>query len=111
MPGDIVFRISVAPHDRFHRDGNDLHHTMDITLKQALLGFSQKIRQLDGRLIEVKQSGVTQPDQVITIANEGMPHHGFPSQKGNMHVKVRVTFPSRLSDSQKSSIKQVFEGK
>ncbi|KAG8362800.1 hypothetical protein BUALT_BualtUnG0036100 [Buddleja alternifolia] len=31
-PGDLKFRICTAPHDRFRREGNDLHTTMTITL-------------------------------------------------------------------------------
>jgi hypothetical protein len=34
-----------------------------------------------------------------------MPHHGFPSQKGVMHVKVKVQFPGELSEEQKKWVR------
>jgi len=33
------------------RAGHDLHYEMDITLKEALLGFRKDITQLDGRKV------------------------------------------------------------
>ena len=37
-PGDVIFKLHAAAHPRFRRDGDDLHHEMQLTLKEALLG-------------------------------------------------------------------------
>ncbi|CAL9130899.1 unnamed protein product [Musa textilis] len=37
--GDLKFRIQTAPHERFRREGNDLHMTVTISLLQALVGL------------------------------------------------------------------------
>merc|ERR1711879_788147 len=37
LPGDIIFQIRQGPHERFKREGNDLHTTMTLSLKEALL--------------------------------------------------------------------------
>jgi DnaJ-class molecular chaperone len=51
-PGNVVFKLREQPnHPRFRREGNDLHHTMHITLKEALLGFRKSVLHLDGRLV------------------------------------------------------------
>ena len=39
-PGDVIFKLHAAAHPRFRRDGDDLHHEMQLTLKESLLGAS-----------------------------------------------------------------------
>jgi DnaJ homolog subfamily B member 4 len=39
-PGDLILVVSLSPHFLFRRDGNDLLHTVEITLQQALTGSS-----------------------------------------------------------------------
>ena len=40
IPGDVIVAIQQKKHPQFRRDGNDLHVVQEISLKQALLGFS-----------------------------------------------------------------------
>ena len=42
-PGDVIFRLHTPAHSRFRRDGDDLHHEMTISLKEALLGELQSL--------------------------------------------------------------------
>ncbi|CDR96116.1 DnaJ domain containing protein, putative [Babesia bigemina] len=96
--GHVVFVIEEKPHQIYRREGNDLHRTMDITLKEALLGFDKTI-DLFGESIEVAESGVTPHNHVIKIDQKGMPSDergGF----GDMYVSIRVIFPRRLSAEQ-----------
>ena len=92
----------------FRRAGNDLHHDMHITLREALVGFRKTIVHLDGHEVEVKARGVTKPFLIRTISDEGMPHHNFPSTKGNLYVKFHIDFPRRLSDEQKRRLAESF---
>ena len=73
---------------------------MTITLEEALLGFKKKITHLDGRVIEVSSEDgeIIQPFSWKIIEDEGMPVHGQPSTKGELHVKFTITFPKELSD-------------
>ncbi|CAE7880926.1 ERDJ3B, partial [Symbiodinium sp. KB8] len=90
IPGDVIFVLKQRDHALFRRDGNDLHVDMHISLKEALVGFTKTVKQLDGREVVVESTGVTRPHQVRTIRGEGMPIHNFPSQAGDMHVKFYV---------------------
>lgn len=107
-PGDVIFMLKQRNHPRFKRDGNDLHHNMHITLRQALLGFTLPVRHLDGRDVEVTQTGITRPFQVVTLKGEGMPVHNFPSEFGDLHVKFYVDFPRTLTDEQAAAIEKLF---
>jgi len=106
-PGDVVYQIRTVPHRRFERRGDDLYMSLAITLNEAINGFNKKFRHLDGHEVHLKRSKVTQPDFVMKVANEGMPQHNFPSQKGSLYVKYTVMIPTKLSQDQKSQIGQV----
>jgi len=105
IPGDVVFKVKVKPHGRFTRRNNDLHMEMTITLGEALLGFQKKITHLDGREVTITEKGITGPYDTKRIVGEGMPHHDVPSQKGDLFVKMKVTFPRQMTAEQVKFIK------
>lgn len=108
VPGDVILVVKTKNHKTYTRKGNDLHHTMTISLKEALLGFSKELEQLDGRPITIKRDSVTYQDYVLTVPGEGMPHHNFPSDKGKLFVKFKVAFPQKLTAAQKTAIEKIF---
>jgi len=81
---------------------------MTITLLQALIGFSKTFKHLDGHEVVISRDGVTKPGLQIVVAGEGMPHHGFATQKGELYVTFVVQFPSDpLTESQKEGFKKL----
>jgi DnaJ-class molecular chaperone len=67
-PGDVIFKFKQQAHARFRRTGDDLHHEMHLSLREALLGFSRNIAHLDGRSVTVKHDGITQPFEVRKVS-------------------------------------------
>ncbi|KAG8389547.1 hypothetical protein BUALT_Bualt02G0240600 [Buddleja alternifolia] len=106
-PGDLKFRIRTAPHDRFRREGNNLHTTVTITLVQALVGFEKTIKHLDEHLVDISTKGITKPKEVKKFKGEGMPLH-FSNKKGDLYVTFEVLFPTSLTEDQKTKIKEIF---
>ncbi|XP_042475128.1 dnaJ protein ERDJ3B-like [Macadamia integrifolia] len=104
--GDLKVRIRTAPHDRFRREGNDLHTTVTITLVQALAGFDKTIKHLDEHPVDISSKGITIPKEVRKFKGEGMPLH-FSSKKGDLYVKFEVLFPTSLTEDQKTKIKAI----
>lgn len=104
-PGDLKFRIRTAPHDIFRREGNNLHTTVTITLVQALVGFEKTLKHLDEHLVDIGSKGITKPKEVRKFKGEGMPLH-FSNKKGDLYVTFEVLFPSSLTESQKTKIKE-----
>jgi DnaJ-class molecular chaperone len=104
VPGDVIVVLRQQPHGRFRRQGADLHMEQRISLKDALLGHSSSFAHMDGHRVNINTEGkVTQPEQVITLPGEGMPHHEFQSDKGALHVKFSVNFPKTLTPQQQES--------
>lgn len=108
MPAaDLIFVIEEKPHAVFKRDGNDLVVNQKISLLNALTGKSFDLTTLDGRYLSVPITDIVKPGHEVVIPNEGMPISKDPSQKGNLKIKFDVTFPTKLSEEQKSDLRRV----
>ncbi|THU71233.1 hypothetical protein C4D60_Mb08t33400 [Musa balbisiana] len=104
--GDLKFKIQTAPHERFRREGNDLHMTVTISLLQALVGFEKTIKHLDEHLVEIGTKGITKPKEIRKFRGEGMPIH-MSTKKGDLYLTYEVLFPKSLTEDQKTKIKAV----
>jgi len=108
LPGSVILKIKTNKHPLFTRKSNDLHMEMTISLHEALLGWSQTIRHLDGHTVELSTTDVTRHLQVIKAKGEGMPLRDDPASFGDLLVKVHVEYPSKLDASQKEAITKIF---
>jgi DnaJ homolog subfamily A member 2 len=94
-PGDLVFTLVEIDHEVFQRAGDDLSAELEITLAEALTGFSRVVlKHLDGRGIHIDhpQGKVLQPNQVLKVAGEGMPLKKS-DLKGDLYLVVKIEFP------------------
>ena len=107
IPGHVVVRLKQKGHLRFTRDGSDLHTALDLTLTEALTGFSKTVNHLDGRKVTVSSNQVTKPSSVISLRGEGMPRTSGGS--GDLHVKMQVMFPRALTPEQKQQIALILQ--
>ncbi|XP_023914522.2 uncharacterized protein LOC112026069, partial [Quercus suber] len=106
LPADLVFIIDEKPHSTFTRDGNDLVVTQTISLVEALTGYTVRLTTLDGRSLTIPINNVIHPDYEEVVPKEGMPIPKDPSKRGNLRIKFKIKFPTRLTDEQKSGIKK-----
>ena len=70
---DITFIIREEKHPIFKRINNDLHITCNITLKDAIIGFSRTINALDGTPITIKINSLNRSSDRYIITGKGMP--------------------------------------
>eukprot|EP00758_Cryptobia_borreli_P004876 Tbor_TRINITY_DN4631_c0_g1::TRINITY_DN4631_c0_g1_i2::g.14960::m.14960/K14002/SCJ1; DnaJ-related protein SCJ1 len=108
IPGDVIFSITSAPHPVFTRKGNNLEASVNITLKESLLGFVKSLAHLDGHEVELDESGVVQYNQKYIAEDEGMPIHHVPSEKGTLTVTYKVNLPESLTEEMKEKIRLIF---
>ena len=83
---------------------------MEITLRDALLGFEKYITHFDGHKVKVKKDGVSQQGDVLKIKGEGMPIHN-KGGTGDLYVVLSIKFPENLTDIQKEKLKTFFDGR
>lgn len=84
-------------HSVFRRAGADLSADFEISLAEALCGFSRiVINHLDGRGLYLDHSRpkqrIMKPGQVIKVAGEGMPYKKS-DLKGDLYLIARIKFP------------------
>ncbi|KNE70015.1 chaperone DnaJ [Allomyces macrogynus ATCC 38327] len=101
--GNVVFVLEQAPHAVFERDGVNLRMKATIGLVDALLGFERTIKHMDGHVVKLKRTDVTQPGFIQVLEGEGMPIRETPSAFGKMFVEYQVVFPARLSEAEQQS--------
>lgn len=107
-PGDVILLIAPKEHATFKRVNIDLIMRKSISLADALCGTKFFFKHLDGRTMEVvtPPGKVIKPDTFQRIADEGMPIHGRPFQKGNMYIHFVVQFPDTLADPSMAALRK-----
>lgn len=94
-PGDLIFSLVEEPHASFTRIGHDLSADLDITLAEALSGFSRVVlKHLDGRGIQIThpRGKILRPSETLKIPHEGMPHKRGDG-RGDLYLVVKIRFP------------------
>ncbi|KAL2023904.1 hypothetical protein VTK56DRAFT_681 [Thermocarpiscus australiensis] len=104
---DLVFIVEEKPHPLFVRDGDDLIHTVDLDLKEALTGWRRTITTIDGKNLNIDKAGPTQPGSSDSYPGLGMPISKKPGQRGNFIVKYNVKFPMTLTPLQKQKLREI----
>jgi len=105
--GDLYLVISVKPHPRFERRGDDLYVEVPVPLTVAMLGGEVEVPTLNGKLA-LKIPPETQNGCTFRLAGQGMPHLGN-SSRGDMLVKVNIVLPTKLSPEEKELFKRLRE--
>lgn len=95
IAGDVIVQVIQNDHEKFKRKGADLIIEKEITLLEALTGFSFVLEHLDKRklLIKNNKGTVIKPGTVHMVKDEGMPHHKNPFVKGRLFIVFKIKFP------------------
>ncbi|MFY9132947.1 MAG: molecular chaperone DnaJ [Candidatus Methanoculleus thermohydrogenotrophicum] len=104
--GDLYIEISVAPHEKFTRRGDDLETTVDITPAQAALGSRVEVQTIDGRTVVLDIPAGVQHNTGLRIPGEGV---RWQTKPGDMLVRVRIVVPTRLTDEERELYGRLLE--
>ena len=104
----VFMNVSVSPHDRFERKGNDLHTEVRVPFEEAVLGGETEVRTLKGR-VRMKVAPESQNGQKIRLAGQGMPVLGKPETRGDLYVSLHPTLPKNLTDEEKELVNRFKE--
>jgi molecular chaperone DnaJ len=101
--GDLYVRVHVEPDDLYERRGDDVVLEVPVTVSEAALGTSVRIPTPGGGQVSLKVPAGTQDGRTMRVRGKGAPR--LKGGRGDLHVRVRVQVPERLSKEQK----QLFE--
>lgn len=109
VPSDIVFVIDEKPHEQFKREGNNLRHRANISLKTALCGGQVDVPRIDGHPVRHPLLGVVGPDSEDVIPGQGMPISKQPGKRGDLLVSYNIKFPRTISESDKIYLANILD--
>ncbi|MDR7300917.1 molecular chaperone DnaJ [Haloactinomyces albus] len=108
-PGDLFVEVEEQTHDRFVRDGADLHCTVEVPMTAAALGTTVGLDTLDGHEELIVEPG-TQPGTEHVLSGQGLPKlrsNGRVSGHGDLHVHLDVVVPTKLDEQQSDLLRQL----
>jgi molecular chaperone DnaJ len=97
--GDLYVDISLAPHQYFSRNGDELICELEVPLHDAVLGTMVKIDTFDGE-VELQVPAGSQTGDVIPVKGKGFGRLR-QSGRGDLLVAIQVKIPSKLDSKQK----------
>ncbi|MFI5333969.1 MAG: molecular chaperone DnaJ [Chlamydiales bacterium] len=107
-PGDLYVFITVAPHEVFERQGDDVLLELPISFAEAALGCKKEIPSPLGKSCRITIPEGTQSGKTLRIRGEGVPNvHG--QGHGDLLAQIVVETPVRLSDKQKQLLEDFAE--
>lgn len=106
-PGDLYVFLHIKQHEIFEREDNDLYCEVPIPFSVAALGGELEVPTLEGKA-SIKIPAGTQGGTTFRLRNRGTTKLQS-STKGDLHVKVQVEVPTRLSSEQKDMLKDFAE--
>jgi DnaJ family protein B protein 4 len=108
--------------ERWLRVGNDLIHTLDISLIEAINAAPIRIETLDGRVLNIAMDEVISPQTIKEVPGEGMPVYRAEretdpdswddSERGNLYIKFNIKFreagqSKTLTQAQKDRVRDI----
>ncbi|MFO0974616.1 MAG: molecular chaperone DnaJ [Phycisphaerae bacterium] len=105
--GDLLCEVHVAPHPYLERHGDDLLFELPISFTQAALGSLVEVPTLSGKA-EVTIRAGSQDGDVVRLSGQGVPNMRS-RRRGDLHVRLSVEIPRRLTDRQRQLLEQFAE--
>ncbi len=102
-PGNLYVVLSVAKHDFFSRDGDDVLFELPVNFAQAALGTEVQVPTLYDKS-KLKIPSGSQTGKVFRLKDKGIPHL-HRGGCGDQLVRLRVVTPESLTKEQR----QLFE--
>jgi len=102
--GDLLLRITIAPHQHIQVHGHNLHTSLSLTPWEAALGAKVPVRTLDGQVSLTIPAG-TQSGQKLRLRGKGLPQRNQPEQRGDLFIQIKIVVPDPLTDEER----QLFE--
>lgn len=87
LQGDLVLVLHIEPHPLLQQDGEDLYTEIELSLTEALFGFSRIVSLVRGYAIRIRYVGRTEYGSYKKVIGEGM------NSRGDLHIRFVFTLP------------------
>lgn len=99
ISGDIIVVIEEEQHEKLQREGDNLHYDLYVSYPDAVLGTSQEIDTVTGK-VRIKVDAGVQSGKILRLRGKGIPSiNGYG--RGDLLVHVNVWTPKTLNKQQR----------
>jgi len=104
--GDVKIFVKITNNTEFKRSGLDLILEKEISLKDALCGFSFELKYINGKSYTLNNNSgnIIEPEYKKVVPRMGLKRE---SHTGNLIIHFHVKFPEKLTEEQMTQIKQI----
>lgn len=105
--GDLEVTVNLLKHPVFTKISGtlDLQTELEISLKEALVGFDREIKLLDSESVKIECRSVVNPYDIKRIQNYGMQLDD--NTYGDLLIRFKIVFPVLLTDEIIKVIKEL----
>jgi DnaJ family protein B protein 4 len=105
IKGDVKVFVKIINETEFKRSGLDLILEKNISLKDALCGFTFEIKFINGKsyTLNNNKGNIIPPEYKKVYPNMGLTRE---EHKGNMIIHFHIDFPEKLTDEQIAKISE-----
>ena len=111
LSGDLIIKLNFN-HDNKNMDfkikNYNLHHNLNISFKESLLGFTRSLMLPDDRIIKIESNVPVNNDTIKYIENEGL-YSDDIKDFGSIILKIKVLLPSKLTEEQRNIVDKYFD--
>ncbi|PZV20145.1 MAG: molecular chaperone DnaJ [Leptolyngbya sp.] len=108
QPADIFLVVQLDPHNFFKLEGDSLTAEVPIAPDEAVLGGKIEVPTPDGSVTMNLPSGI-KSGQSLRLRGKGWP--SLKGDRGDLLIKVTITPPATLSDTERQLYEQIRDGR
>ena len=102
IPGDLLIVVDELPHDKFQRNGKNIHHDLYVSFTDAALGASAEVPLLNGKA-KIKIEPGTQSGKLVRLRGKGLPSMDSYGN-GDLLVNINVWTPQELTKDERKAL-------
>tara|TARA_Y100000816_G_C26070778_1_gene563198 strand:+ start:151 stop:882 length:732 start_codon:yes stop_codon:yes gene_type:complete len=111
VPGSpISLKLCIQKHPRFTLKGKDLYLTKNVTLVEALIGYTGQIQHFKKHVkIQTETNQILHENSQFILKGWGMPMDTTLKKFGNLIINFKVVLPESFSENKHDSLKWLFD--
>ena len=104
--GDLIFTVHVGAHERFERQGANLHARLAVSITEAALGAT---KHFEGLLesVSVEVPAGSQTGERLRVKGAGMPQLNDKGAHGDLILHLDVIVPKKVSSKAEDLLRQL----
>lgn len=103
--GDLYVKVTVKPHARFTREGDDLLVDVPVSVFDAVLGGEVGVSTIEGE-VRLKIPAGTQGGKVFRLKNKGVPHLKGGG-RGSLLARMSLQIPEAIGEAEQDLWQQL----